>query len=203
MRRLTDAERDEAEKHIGLVKFFVGKLSKFKRRIEIEDQIQEGMIGVMRSVQSHDPSRTKFSTYARQAIRTFVTKADMDYKFIRIPQYLCYDTNKARKQRDKVESAPLVFRMDNDALSQQKSAALAVVDGEDDEKDEGRDFTDPGLCDALKSLSEEQRYIIERLFVEGATIKEIAKRMKKSPSRVSFERHAALQKLRENMQAAV
>ncbi len=61
-----------------------------KDRVDIEDQFQEGNLGLMRAAKRFDPERGhKFSTYATWWIRQAITRGDQDKSSeIRVPVYM-------------------------------------------------------------------------------------------------------------------
>lgn len=72
------------------------------RHIEIEDLIQEGMIGLCTAVERFDPSRGfRFSTYATYWIKQRVLRAlDRQGRLIRLPVDVAYAARKAQQLRE-------------------------------------------------------------------------------------------------------
>ena len=62
--------------HINLVNWYAWKYKRKYPHMEMEDLIQEGMIGLWRAIQKYDPDRnTKLTTYASWWIRALMNRA--------------------------------------------------------------------------------------------------------------------------------
>ena len=201
MRRLTDAERDEAEKHIPLALFLIKKLNKdHPKHLDRDDQHQEGALGIMRAVQDYDPSKAKFGTYAFRPVRDFVTSADMADHLIRIPQRQFYDKSKCEAYTEHVERGLSVRRVSHEMMEQQKSAVR--TDDEPDEEGDAETVSDL-IRDAMESLACEERFAIKKLYFEGWTLIDLGLHLDLSDHHTKALRSKALQKLRSHLQEAV
>ena len=73
----------------GLVISIVKQHHKPKHKIEFDDLVAEGNVGLYRAIQTYDPNKGVFSTYAFYWIRKYVQEAiEKNASLIYIPRYM-------------------------------------------------------------------------------------------------------------------
>lgn len=92
------AVKELTERNLGLVLYFAKKY--WYPKVDMDDLIQEGVIGLMRAAKKYDPEgySTKFSTYASYWIKQAMTRQGAEMSnTIRIPAHLVTKRNKINK----------------------------------------------------------------------------------------------------------
>jgi RNA polymerase sigma factor (sigma-70 family) len=90
----------DAAQHYGLVHMVIRRYKGLIRgRIELEDLVQEGLLGVMRAQQSWDPAKGTFATHAYYWIRHRVLRYIQEkQRCVRVPTYLLERGNAPRER---------------------------------------------------------------------------------------------------------
>jgi RNA polymerase primary sigma factor len=99
-RQVADGDRASEELYLCNVRLVISIASKYQNRgMELEDLVQEGLIGLHRAVEKFDWTRGfKFSTYATWWIRQAVTRALADKaRLIRIPVHMVETIHAVRR----------------------------------------------------------------------------------------------------------
>lgn len=181
--RLTDEQREEAGKHIGLLVLAVNKA---KRNIlEFKDQVQEAAFGMMRAVQLHDPSRSKISTYATRSAINSIKKAERRHGLIRVPDYLTDKASKSNKLREFIGAA-------RNVSSLERGNEVACDQFQDDDTAERLQ----AVRDSIEHLTPAQKRIVSALYFDGDTVKQVARRFKIKESTVRRMKNKAFVNLR-------
>jgi RNA polymerase sigma factor (sigma-70 family) len=170
---LTEAEKAECEKRIDvLVNVARGMHKHLKGKVDLEELVSDGMIGLARAVRGFDPNRgLKFTTYASPRIRG----AMLD----------------AIRERDWV---PRLARIRGEAIPDFASIAKVTASGTRDctvagtlvAKEEVPQVDLEDLLERLTAgLDEQRRTCIKMVFVDGVSQHDTAGHLGLSPSRVS------------------
>ena len=146
-----------------------------KPGVDYEGLVQEGHIGLMRAAQSYRAKRGKFSTYATPWIRKYVQKGVRDGFSVRLPE------RRLKGVRPQIVPLEAAERMSGGGIRR----AEARVQLSRVRKRLGR-------------LSAQQQKIMRMRYFTGrpATARQVAKRLKLTPGRVSQLEKSARQKLR-------
>lgn len=84
-----EAYEEFINRNIKFVFYVVNNLLTDSISYDYDDAIQEGILGLMRAIESFDPSKGKFSTYAVHWIRSYISRAQSQkYSSIRVPVYI-------------------------------------------------------------------------------------------------------------------
>lgn len=77
------------EKHMGLVVAIAKKYRECNHKLEIEDLVAEGTLGLWRACKTHDESKGKFSTHAYWWIRKYIQEAiEKNGNTVYLPRYM-------------------------------------------------------------------------------------------------------------------
>jgi RNA polymerase sigma factor (sigma-70 family) len=186
-RMLTDAERDVVEANRGLV--YDVAIMMARGGDADEDDVQAGMLGLIRAVQDFDPSLGyTLGTYSRDWIINKIRRHRHDDRLIHTPRYL--DGRDDHKCQGYVERAVRAGRF---------SGPEEGVPDEpwtlDAEPDDG---IDAALRDAVAGLPERERRVVERR-VAGETLKAIGESMGLTRERIRQIEREAHARLRDKL----
>jgi RNA polymerase primary sigma factor len=104
-RQVADGDRASEELYLSNVRLVISIASKYQNRgMELDDLVQEGLIGLHRAVEKFDWTRGfKFSTYATWWVRQAVTRALADKgRLIRIPVHMVETIHRVRREHWKM-----------------------------------------------------------------------------------------------------
>jgi RNA polymerase sigma factor (sigma-70 family) len=154
-------------------------------RIELDDLVQEGLLGVMRAQRTWDPEKSKFSTYAsmwiRQRIQRYIKNK---HRLVRVPEH--------RYKREDVANERVVWL---DVPCDGEGSPLHERIGKRDAQFECRSaHLDVGRLLALIP-DERQRNIVGSYYVGGLTQEEIANALGLCRTRVQQIRKKGLKQI--------
>lgn len=110
--------------HIGLVKHIAKSYR--SHRIGYDDLVQEGLIGLIYAVDRFDPDRgCRLSSYAGLWIRSFLQRAIIHARFIRIPDQVAKTIQAQKKKRDE---SGVAIRSSVGIVNSRMDAALSTSD---------------------------------------------------------------------------
>ena len=183
MRPLTDEERDLVRDNLRLVY----KLANTARGwLPYDDGVQEGTLGLMRSVQYYDPQRGPFGPHAGRGILRAIFRArDEDTGALRVPHV----SQDFRRQRGRLPR-PAEWSLDDPALHQELAAPLP----------DPPDSRLPALRRVLSTLRGRDARIIHLRYVNERSRTEVAERLGLSRERVRQLEVAALARLRRRIE---
>lgn len=186
-RMLTDAERDVVEANKGLV--YAVALMMSRDGQADDDDVQAGMLGLMRAVTDFDPSLGyTLGTYSRDWIISKIRRNRHDDHLIRTPRYL--DGLDGHKYEGHVVRASRVGRFDGP--EEGAAGEPWILDAEPD------DGIDAALRDAVAGLPERERRVVERR-VAGETLKAIGESMGVPRERIRQIEREAHARLRDKL----
>ena len=222
-------EEAKAKYIYGNLRLVLSVIQRFNNRGEsIDDIFQVGCIGLIKAINNFDTSRgVKFSTYAvpmiigevrrylrdYNPIRVSRSARDIAYKALQAKERLINEKNKEPTVEEiakeiGVEKEDVVFALEaiQDPISlfepiyHDGADALYVMDQVSDDKNSDVTWLENiSLKEALKSLNERERHIIDLRFFKGKTQMEVSEEIGISQAQVSRLEKSALKNMRKNM----
>ncbi len=222
-------EEAKAKYIYGNLRLVLSVIQRFNNRGEsIDDIFQVGCIGLIKAINNFDTSRgVKFSTYAvpmiigevrrylrdYNPIRVSRSARDIAYKALQAKERLINEKNKEPTVEEiakeiGVEKEDVVFALEaiQDPISlfepiyHDGADALYVMDQVSDDKNSDVTWLENiSLKEALKSLNERERHIIDLRFFKGKTQMEVSEEIGISQAQVSRLEKSALRNMRKNM----
>lgn len=210
----------------GNLRLVLSVIQRFHNRGEsVDDLFQVGCIGLMKAIDNFDTGQNvRFSTYAVPMIIGEIRRYLRDNNQIRVSRSLRDTAYKALKARERLtyrlgrepniqeiaaemevreEDVVLALEAIQDPVSlfdpvyQDGGDAIYVMDQVRDERvSEDEWVRDLSIRQALEKLSERERNIIKRRFLQGRTQMEVAGEIGISQAQVSRLEKAALQQMR-------
>ena len=200
------------EKNLGLVHHIVKRF--LNRGVDAEDLFQIGCIGLMKAIDKFDLSYdVKFSTYAVPMISGEIKRYLRDYNTIRVSRSLrdiaykaIYAKENLMKKNLKeptimeisdeigIPKEEIVYALDAiqnpvslyEPVYTEGGDVLYVMDQISDKKNKEDNWVEElSLVEAMKRLSEREKYIIKLRFFEGKTQMEVAGIIQISQAQVS------------------
>lgn len=186
-RMLTDAERDVVDANKGLV--YAVALMMSRDGQPDDDDVQAGMLGLMRAVTDFDPSRGfTLGTYSREWIINNIRRHRLDDRLIHTPRYL--DGLEGHKYEGHVVRAVRVGRFGGPDES--SPCEPWTLDPEPDDR------VDDALRDAVARLPDREREVVRRRMA-GETLKAIGESMGLTRERIRQIERDAHARLRDKM----
>ena len=225
--RLKQGDEEAKAKYIyGNLRLVLSVIQRFNK--SIDDIFQVGCIGLIKAINNFDTSRgVKFSTYAvpmiigevrrylrdYNPIRVSRSARDIAYKALQAKERLINEKNKEPTVEEiakeiGVEKEDVVFALEaiQDPISlfepiyHDGADALYVMDQVSDDKNSDVTWLENiSLKEALKSLNERERHIIDLRFFKGKTQMEVSEEIGISQAQVSRLEKSALRNMRKNM----
>ncbi|SMP13761.1 RNA polymerase, sigma 28 subunit, SigD/FliA/WhiG [Desulfurobacterium pacificum] len=171
--------------------------------LEFEELVNVGVIGLIKAIDKYDENKAKFSTYAyikiRGEILDFLRKLDFVSRGVR-------EKIKNGEIED-IKGEAAVFLSIEEALFGDDSTltlgdTLASADDSPEDIVVLKDLKE-ALAKAISQLNDNEKLVLQLLFVEEFDLKSAAEVMGVSVSRVSQIKKAALLKLREYLKDSV
>jgi RNA polymerase sigma factor (sigma-70 family) len=161
--------------------------------VPFDDRVQEGVIGLLKAIQSYDPSQGfTFSTYATPKIHHEIRRAIQNADTVRVP--VCQQDG-----RYDLSQAAANFRnmADIDGEIGEDGDTLAAIIGAAD-----AGYADVDFRSLLAPLTDREREVLMLRYAMGETLQEIGDRFGFSRQRTHQIHGAALTKLRDALPAA-
>ncbi|NPA13317.1 MAG: sigma-70 family RNA polymerase sigma factor [Aquificae bacterium] len=172
-----------------------------KGDIEFDDLVNVGVIGLMKAIDRYDKDKAKFSTYAYIKIRGEI----LDYlRSLDIVPRTVRDKIKKEKPAEEGKPVPLsntaVMVSIEKALSSDESLKIIdtlVSQRETPEEEVIKEDQKEKLLQAINSLSEKEKKVLQMMYFEEKDLKSIASELGISVSRVSQIKASAVKKLKK------
>ena len=191
--------------NLPLVKKVASKIYKRlpENSLEFEELVNVGVIGLIKAIDKYDENKAKFSTYAYIKIRGEILD------FLRKLDFVSRSVREKIKNGDweDVKSEAAIFLSIEESLFGDDSSltlgdTLASSEASPEEVVISKDLKRV-LAEAVSKLSDNEKLVLQLLFVEEFDLKSAAEVMGVSVSRVSQIKKAALLKLREFLKDSV
>lgn len=165
--RLTDEQRDVAERNIGLVTTIAAQFR--DDRTTVSERVQEGFLGLSRAVVGFSAARNPyFTTYATPAIRNAIMRSPDNDGVIRRPIHV-------RRLQTQDSPTPHVMSLDGAWIED----ASSPFEEEDDDA-----LSQIAVQDAMSQLTDQEQDVIRGLLLYGDPIGDVAERHGLSTSQV-------------------
>lgn len=174
------------EENMGLVTLIAGKMA--KESDEFDDLVQEGIIGLLEAHRKFKPELGwSFSTYAYNYIKGYMynSKRFFDHGFpLRLPAAWDYES------RNRYRSLSLNFVADD---------GTCLAECVEDPASSADNLEYFELHESLKILNEKEQFVINSIFFEKMTLKQVGEILGVTTERARQIKEKAFKKLRKNL----
>jgi len=185
--------------------------------VELDDLIQEGVVALLSAIERYDPMRASFKTFVLKRIKgamyDYLRKLDWMPKDLRrnvkMVERLVAEKGALPTDEEIAEKTGMDPKDANRAKNEMIRRQILMMDGfeleipaEDGQPDENalREILIERLKGALEKLSEKERIVLSLRFEKELSLKEIAKVLGVTESRVSQIVSVAIVKLRKEVE---
>ncbi len=200
----TKSKKELVEEHLPLVKNVANKIYRKLPEgvLEFDELVNVGVIGLIKAIENYDKNKARFSTYAyikiRGEILDFLRKLDFVPRGVR-------EKIKNGDLQDVKEEAAVFLSIEEKLFGDDSSLTLGDTLASDDSPEELVILKDlkEVLAKAIAKLNDNEKLVLQLLFVEELDLKSAAEIMGVSVSRVSQIKKAAILKLRDYLDNSV
>lgn len=152
--------------------------------IDLQDLVSEGNIGLIKAMRRHNPKKGALSTIAVPHIESRIRRFAQQSHLVRVPE------RRLQKQKGSAALPVTIGGLKGAKLLGRRSTTGGIPHAEAK--------TDVGRL--LRRLAPDERRVLQLRHLGGASIAQVAKRLKKSPSTIhAIERRAFAKARRDSM----
>ncbi|AIY85577.1 MULTISPECIES: FliA/WhiG family RNA polymerase sigma factor [unclassified Thermotoga] len=170
--------------------------------IEVDDLIQEGIVAALSSLERYDPSKASFTTFIMKRVKgamyDYLRKIDWMprnlRKNVKMIERVIYESEEFPSDEEIARKTGLELKEVVRARNEMMRKQLLMIDAMEDEivlKTEGpdenayRELLVEEMKKAIEKLSDKEKLVLSLRFEKGLSLKEIARVLGVSESRVS------------------
>jgi len=170
--------------------------------VEVDDLIQEGIVAALSSLERYDPSKASFTTFIMKRVKgamyDYLRKIDWMprnlRKNVKMIERVIYESEEFPSDEEIARKTGLELKEVVRARNEMMRKQLLMIDAMEDEivlKTEGpdenayRELLVEEMKKAIEKLSDKEKLVLSLRFEKGLSLKEIARVLGVSESRVS------------------